>query len=164
MVTPLVNNGRTFGNFNPHYMHEQLAQTNSDYLQRFIDRVNEVFQDDGLLGDENVIKILRDRAAQFDMAIIAESARWGDAQRATRPYTKDNWETAVNNIVRWVTSRGRGEGRRVEVLGQLRGVDWYPSEENVAPVFSQNGGRVDPGFQLSISAPDGTLYYTGRWN
>ena len=160
MVTPFVNNGRTFGNFNPHYMHEQLAQTNSDYLQKFVDRVHEVFQDDGLLGDDNVIKILRDRAAEFDMAIIAESARWGDAQRASRPFTKNDWVNAVNNVVRWVTSRRGGRGRRFEVLEQLRGVDWYPSDDHVAPTFSQNGGRVDAGFQLGISAPAGTLYYT----
>ncbi len=82
MVTPLVNNGRNFNTFNPHWMHEQLAQFNGDYRQRFIDRVYEVFQDDGVLGDANVISELRARAAEIDKAIIAESARWGDGNGA----------------------------------------------------------------------------------
>jgi hypothetical protein len=160
MVTPLVNNGRTFNNFNPHWMHEQLAQFNSDYRQRFIDRVHEVFQDDGVLGDENVIRQLRKRAAEIDKAIIAESARWGDAQRSSRPYTKTDWERAVENIVRWVTSRGRGAGRRAEVLGQLRQVKWYPAEGTDAPTFSQQGGKVDPGFLLTVTATNGQIHYT----
>jgi hypothetical protein len=163
MVTPLVNNGRTFANFNPHWMHEQLAQFNSDYRQRFIDRVHEVFADDGIFGDANVIALLRKRAAEIDKAIIAESARWGDAQRATRPYTKTDWERAVfgpTGVIAWVTSRMGGAGRREEVLGQLRRVDWYPVVGHNAPTLSQNGGRVDAGFRVTVTAGNGQIYYT----
>ena len=163
MVTPLVNNGRSFGNFNPHYMHERLAETNSDYLMRFIDRVHELFQDDGLLGDANVEKMLNDRAGEIDMAIIAESARWGDSKRA-RPFTKTDWERAVRTTVNWASSRGRGAGRRSEVIDQLQRTDsrkllsWYPSDETVAPEFSSEGGRVDAGFTFNVSATNGTIY------
>lgn len=162
MVTPLVNNGRSFGNFNPHYMHERLAETNSDYLMRFIDRVHELFRDDGLLGDANVEKMLMDRAAEFDMAIIAESARWGDSKRS-RPFTKTDWERAVRTTVNFASSRGR-DGRRAEVIDQLQRTDrtkllsWYPSDETVAPVFSSEGGRVDAGFSFNVSAPNGIIY------
>ena len=113
-----------------------------------------------MLGDANVIAELRTRAAEIDKAIIAESARWGDAQRPTSPYTKNDWERAVEGIVRWVTSRARGAGRRSEVLDQLRAVKWYPAVGTDAPTFSQDGGQVDAGFLLTVDASNGTIYYT----
>src|SRR5256885_2882448 len=44
------------------------------------------------------------------------------------------------------------------VLGQLRAKGWYPAV--VAPSFNQFGGNVPYGFQLTLSAPAGTIYYT----
>ena len=141
MVTPFVNNGQDFNRFNPHWMHEQLAENNSDYRQRFIDRVSEVFAEDGLIGEANVKRILNDRASEFDMAIIAESARWGDAKRGT-PYTKSDWNSAVNRTLRWV------EGRTEDVLDQFRGVGWYPDIDS--PEITPNGGAVDEGTLVTV--------------
>src|SRR5256885_4845355 len=44
------------------------------------------------------------------------------------------------------------------VLGQLRAKGWYPAV--VAPSFNQFGGNVPYGFQLPMSGPAGTIYYT----
>lgn len=158
MVTPLVDNGGSFSRFNGHHMHEVLASGNSDYRQRFVDRVTELFQDDGLLGDESVRAMLQTRADQIDMAIIAESARWGDSKRST-PFTKTTWDNAVQTTLNF-TERSRDDSRRIEVIKQLQGVDWYPDDEIVAPAFSADGGQVNPGFSLTITAGMGTLYYT----
>jgi len=50
-------------------------------------------------------------------------------------------------------------GQRPEiVLGQLGAKGWYPAL--TAPSFNQLGGNVPSGFQLSMSAPAGTIYYT----
>lgn len=157
MVTPFLTNGTQFATFNPHWMHEQLANKNSDYLTRFRDRVAKLFADDGLLSDTKVHEMLDKRAAEINMAIIAESARWGDAQRPTNPYTKRNWETAVTNLKRWVT---RNKGRRADVLAQFTSVKWwYPN--TLAPTLSQAGGQVDPGFPLSITTSgQGDIYVT----
>ena len=46
-----------------------------------MDRVTEVMFNDGLLTPDSAKAMVDSRAAQFDMAIIAESARWGDAKR-----------------------------------------------------------------------------------
>ncbi len=62
--------------------------------------------------------------------------------------------------MRWVTSRSRGAGRRSEVLDQLRSVNWYPAVGTDAPIFSQDGGQVDAGFPLTVTASSGTIYYT----
>ena len=44
------------------------------------------------------------------------------------------------------------------VLGQLSNKGWFPSL--AAPSFNQFGGIVSNGFQLTLSAPAGTIYYT----
>src|SRR5256885_9430462 len=44
------------------------------------------------------------------------------------------------------------------VLGQLRAKGWSPAV--TAPSFNQFGGNVPYGFQLTLSAPAGTIYYT----
>src|SRR5438105_2239754 len=46
------------------------------------------------------------------------------------------------------------------VLGQLRAKGWYPAATATAPSFNQFGGTVPYGFQLTMSAPAGTIYYT----
>ena len=74
MVTPLTSFGANIVYFNPHWMHEQLAQTNTEYRQRFADRVYELMFNDGLLTAENAKAMINSRTAEIDQAIIAESA------------------------------------------------------------------------------------------
>ena len=155
MVTPLTTGGSQFRYFNPHWMHEQLANSNTEYLVRFMDRVTELVAPDGLLQPENTTAMIDSRAAEFDMAIIAESARWGDAKRSS-PYTKSNWESAVNDVNSWL------EDRIPTFLNQLRSVDWYP--EGAPPVFlvngdAQHGGEVAPDDRISIGTGPASLTY-----
>ncbi len=133
LVTPLLGDfvGSNFGWFNPHWMHEQLAINNTHYRERFQDAVYDRLFNDGPLTAENATATLDARAAQIDMAIIAESARWGDAQRAN-PYTKTNWESAVQTTRRWVADRTD------TVIGQLQDVGWYPADGE-PPQFVVNG-------------------------
>ena len=159
MVTPLVANGKAFATFNPHWMHEQLATNNSDYLTRFRDRVAQLFSDDGLLSDAKIREMLDRRAAEINMAIIAESARWGDGHvsRATNPFTKTTWETAVNNLKKWSS---QGIGRRQVVLNQFTGVKWWFPNTH-APTFSRQGGVVEPGVEVAIVRNgSGEIYVT----
>jgi len=140
MVSPLTFGGQFDEYFNPHWMHEQLAQENSDYRTQFNDRVYEVLFNNGLLTPGNAKDLIDSRAAQIDMAIIAESARWGDS-KVSQPYTKDNWETAVTSAKRFT------ERRTLTLLGQLRAVDWYPDAD--APGYTvngtnQHGGAIRP--------------------
>jgi hypothetical protein len=48
--------------------------------------------------------------------------------------------------------------RTATVLNQLQSQDLYPSV--TAPSFSQHGGNVSAGLQLTMTAPTGTIYYT----
>ena len=44
------------------------------------------------------LSILQNRIEQIDLAIIAESARWGDSKRR-QPFTKADWQREVDRIV-----------------------------------------------------------------
>ncbi|MCA9200466.1 MAG: lamin tail domain-containing protein, partial [Planctomycetales bacterium] len=154
MVNPLTTGGSQFQYFNPHWMHEQLARLNTEYRQRFADRVYEVFFNDGLLTPDNAKAIVDARAAQIDQAIIAESARWGDAKRGT-PFNKNDWLGAVNSIRSFI------DNRIPTVLNQLRGQNWYPDTE--APLFTVNGspihsGRIDDDDLISMVTTSSTVF------
>jgi hypothetical protein len=91
--------------------------------------------------------------SQLSTAILAESARWGDAANAT-PRTVANWNSANNTI-----ETGFLATRRATLIGQLRARSLFPSFD--APAFSQHGGIVPGGYSLGITGPVGTtIYYT----
>lgn len=147
MVTPLTTGGSQFRYFNPHWMHEQLAQNNSAYREQFADRVYETMFNDGILTSAKSRELIDARAAEIDMAIIAESARWGDAKRST-PFTKSDWETAVNRVKDWL------DARVPTVIQQLQAVDWFP--DSLPPAFTvndlpQHGGEVTIADEIGFS-------------
>ena len=148
-----INKSRWYelNHFNGHFLHEQLVQ-NPEYLVSFGDQAHKHLFNDGLMTASNAIALLMKRAEEIDTAIIAESARWGDALNDALPHTRnDHWVTEVNNAVSWMQNRAQ------TVVNQLRNAGWYPSLD--APVFNRNGGTFSPGFELTMSGP-GTIYYT----
>lgn len=154
MVTPLTTGGAQFQYFNPHWMHEQLAASNSAYRQRFADRVYKHLFNDGILTPQRAKALIDARTAQFDRAIVAESARWGDSKRAT-PYTKNDWINAVNSVKNFF------DNRTPVVIEQLRGQGWYPADD--PPRFTINGvpnsgGRVDKGVQLGLFTTSNVVF------
>jgi hypothetical protein len=152
MVTPFTWAGAQWRYFNVHWLHEQLAMSNADYRRQFADRVYQHFFNDGLLTAEASIARIQERASQIELAIVAESARWGDAKRSN-PYTKQTWENEIDRIVsNYLPTRGQ------VVLEQLKSVGWYPSV--APPTFNQHGGYVASGFDLQMSGTGGTIYYT----
>lgn len=83
--------------FNPQTLHARLLQ-NKEYRQRFIDRAYKHFENDGVFTPDAAQARFEARVAQIDMAIIAESARWGDAQSGSA-YTKDNaWLPEIERV------------------------------------------------------------------
>ena len=136
LVTPLTSSGADFAFFNPQWMHEQLMATNSEYQLLFADRVYEHFFDGGILTPESSQERLNARAAEINQAIIAESARWGDAMRST-PFDKDDWLNAVETTLDWF------EDRTEIVLEQFRNQGWL--EVPSPPVVTVDGmtGRTN---------------------
>ena len=136
---------------NPQWVFKQLT-SNSEFRLKVADRIHKYFFNSGLLTPEqNRARLLR-RKAQIDRAVVAESARWGDAKRSP-PLTRGNWESAVNSVLNSFLPTRTGI-----VLTQLRNDGLYPAV--TAPTFNQHGGNVNPGFSLTMSAPAGQIYYT----
>jgi hypothetical protein len=152
MVTPFTTAGAQWRYFNPHWLHEQLARANANYRMRFADHVYRHFFHGGLLTPQAATARIQHRAEQIEMAIIAESARWGDAKRS-RPFTKQDWQNEIDRIVNnYLPSRTQ------VVLGQFKSVGWYPGID--PPTFNQHGGYVASGFVLQMSGTAATFYYT----
>ena len=143
--------GNQESQFNPHWLHERLV-ANANYRRRFAERVQKHLFNGGLLTPENAVAQVERRAAQIDQAIIAESARWGDAQRANDPYTRDDWLAAVDDLKRWILVR------RETLIEQLQARGWIPNTQ--PPAFSVVPGAVPIGTELLFLGGGGDVLYT----
>ncbi|MFT5409082.1 MAG: hypothetical protein ACI9NC_001803 [Verrucomicrobiales bacterium] len=150
-VTTTVSTGQSAGAFNPRWLSQQLAQ-NTNYQRRFADRAHQHLFNGGALTEEKNIERWNARAAEIDLAIIAESARWGD-QHNEPPLDKQTWQTELD----WITDVFFAQRKDV-LLGQLRSAGLYPSIE--APSFNPHGGSVPSGFGAVITEPGGAIFYT----
>ncbi len=140
----------TLQKFQCDWLHRQMVE-DLDYRMFFADSVQKYLFNGGLLTAENSVARINNRANQINMAIIAESARWGDSKTGS-PYTKATWETAVNGVRSWIS------GRIPTLLGQFRGKNWFPAIN--APTPNIQSGLVTPGAILYFTGTTGTTYYT----
>ncbi len=130
-------------------LHRKLS-ANSQYRLDFADRIHRHLLNRGALSPE------------VELAMVAESARWGDYRRDVHRYSSGPYvlhtrdEHLQSEKERLLTQYF--PGRTETLLSQLRAGGLYPS--TAAPAFSQHGGRVTSGFSLHISAPLGTVHFT----
>ncbi|MFC1634386.1 lamin tail domain-containing protein, partial [Planctomycetota bacterium] len=153
--------GQQFADFNPQWLHQQLA-VHPEYRVRMGDRAHKYLFNNGVLTPGESTARLMERARRIETAIIAESARWGDSKRST-PFTRDeHWWPEIDRIVN--DYDGYGFSTRTQVLlSQLQSKGWYPIVD--APVFHINGGYQHGGIiskndVLSMHATTGTIWYT----
>ncbi len=128
-----------------------------EFRMMFADHVQRHMFNGGALTPEASIARYAELARTIELAVIAESARWGDVNQTT-PDTPAMW-TAQRD---WTLTTYLPQ-RTAVVLQQLRDAGLYPQID--APAFAlngraQHGGAFDPGDVLSITAPSGTVYYT----
>lgn len=146
--------GQEWRHFNPAWLHLRLT-ANQEYLMAFSDRVSKFLWNGGLFTSDPNIRRWLERAGQIDLAIIAESARWGDA-KTHPPRTKVHWQDQVNSMVNTYFPQ-----RTQLVINQMRSVSMFPSQALIA--FNRMGGEVEPGFRLTMTQTNGTagtIYYT----
>jgi hypothetical protein len=144
--------GGVFEKSNPQWIHQKLCE-NPLYIDRFANHVYKHFFDGGACTPEASLARIQARKKQIDLAIIAESARWGDSKREPA-FTRDNeWLEAVNYIIEDFLP-----DRTNVVLNQLRSKGWYPPSD--PPAFNSGSELVSKGFQLTMTAPRGQIYYT----
>jgi hypothetical protein len=137
---------------NPQYIFSRLT-ANAEFRLRFADHVQKQFFNGGVLTTEACRTRFLARSNEIYGAIVAESARWGDSKVATPRTRNVDWVTQMNLV--YGTYFGQRPGI---VLGQFQTKGWFPSV--TAPSFNQFGGNVSRGFQVTMTAPAGTIYYT----
>jgi hypothetical protein len=138
-----------------------------EFRVRFGDRVHKHLSHGGALtAQRNAERWLR-RADEIELAVVAESARWGDYRRDVHPYewgpyslyTRDDFWTPAKNRVLDEYFPCRTD----IVLEQFRSRGLYPDID--APAFSVDGiphpgGPVASGSRLSLQAASGVIWYT----
>ena len=106
-------------------------QQNPDFQLRFADRFHKHCLNGGALSEENVLERFNEL--------------WFELRQLNR---------TISGSVRssWVPNR------MAPMTTHLRQANLYASD--FAPVFSQHGGTVQPGFELGMQTTGGTIYYT----
>jgi len=160
-VEPWGLNVSEFSGFHPQWLHERLT-SNAEYRQRFSDRVFKQFFNNGALTEDNCKKRFMKRADEVSMAVIAESARWGDAGSDRAKTKDDDWlpeiEALQNDFFPY-----RGE----IVLQQLIDADLFTDLE---PPLVRDGTKIvetevrtmNEYYSLNLfdTEDNGLIYYT----
>jgi hypothetical protein len=147
-----------------------------EFCVRFGDRVHKHLFNGGALTSEPSAQRYTKRSDAIELAVIAESARWGDYRRdlpaqyqyGTGPYdlyTKDRYWTPEKNRLLTTYFPARTDFV-VNLFRNFKPRPLYPGVG--APVFNidgtyQHGGHVLPTDALSMTLPQGTtgkIYYT----
>jgi hypothetical protein len=143
--------GSSFNNSNPLWLHTHLV-AHPEYRLRFADHVYKHFFNDGVLTPQVCTDRFSARMHQIEMAIIAESARWGDS-KVSKPRTKDDdWLPDMNRMIGTYFPQRTGV-----VLNQFKTAGWWPNVE--PPAMNTHGGHVAAGFSLQMTS-SGTIWYT----
>ena len=156
--------GDEYARSNPQWIWQQCLH-NAEFRLRVADRVHKHFNHDGTLTPESVANLLNKRVGELRLAVIGESARWGNPHSSNwappsrggsdnRPRTlDDDWQPEVD---RWFNEY-IPERSRV-IVDQLWKHGLIPDLEPAR--LGKRGGVVNPGFELEMSAKRGELYYT----
>jgi|GEM_PF-582309 len=181
----MYNQLATYIKSNPEYFHENLASC-IEYRMLFWDRAyRHLTRTGGALTQPVVMATIDARAATVRTAIIAESARWGDAKGvAAVDYLPSGWEESITQLKDWVAQGSNAEylasiptqanptgtqglGRAGRLKAQLRGYldkvvlsdatnTALPLYSSLeAPDFSSLGGVVTSGTTVTITNPNG---------
>ncbi len=154
-----IPNGRMevnyFGKFHPQWLHFKLTE-NQEYRIRFADRVYRHFFNTGAFTPDSCIVRFKKTADKLNLAIIAESARWGDSQNSFVKTKDDHWIKAVNRVI-----NDYMPFRTDIVLQQLLAENLYISYKPA--VFKKNGTIITDSkiiisedYTLTIENPNGS--------
>ena len=144
-------NDYTIDNGGPANMFDALIQ-HEEFKIRFADRAQKHFFNDGMLTPARVQADFTELTNRVERTTIPEYARWS-LEGSGGSFTPDTLQQSVD----WIKFTW-GNVRTDTVLQQMREAGIFPSV--VAPSFNQHGGSVSLPFNLVITAPAGTIYYT----
>ncbi len=147
-------------NFQPQWLHHKLV-SNAEYRLRFADRAYKHFSAGGSLHPGKCLNRFQARKQQVDKAIIAESARWGDAKTWNPRDRIDDWLPEVTDL-----ENNFFPVRSGIVVSQLKSAGLYPSLE---PTVVKESGltladerEISSPVTVTLENPNsrGQIYYT----
>ncbi|MDA0811188.1 MAG: lamin tail domain-containing protein [Verrucomicrobia bacterium] len=138
-----------------------------EFQIRFGDRLQKHFAPGAALTPEASLARWNRYAAMLDIAIVCESARWGDRRRSN-PYTRDvEWIAEVNKIREEFfpieepnrTSYFRAKWEKEKWPGS-ESVKYVAGPEFLVDGTPTTGGALGTGKQISFDTSSGSIYYT----
>jgi len=147
-------------NFQPQWLHQKLT-SNAEYRLRFADRAYKRFATGGVLSPGKSLNRFNARKEQVDMAIIAESARWGDSKTQKPRNKNDDWLPEIDDL-----TNSFFPVRSDIVISQLKSARLYPA---IAPTVVKESGltiwdekAVANPITVTLENPNasGQIYYT----
>jgi len=148
-----------FQKFHPQWLHFKLSD-NAEYRTKFADHVYKHFFREGIFTHDITSDLFLSRSEEIELAIIAESARWGDA-KLENPGTQAHWQNTIDDLLNDYFPLRTGI-----VLSQLRNEGLYPNIN--PPIFADDSEImeskliVNTGYELKIENQNanGEIYYT----
>jgi hypothetical protein len=145
----------------------QRLRENEEFRRLFADRIQFLCFDGGVLTPEAAADRWMKRANQINLAVIAESARWGDYRRDVHQYepagpfdlhTPKYWQDEQDFLI-----NDYFPNRTNTFINQLKQVGLFP--RTTVPRLLINGQQterktIQAGDVLTMTAPSGTIYYT----
>jgi hypothetical protein len=145
------------GNGAPSHLYGAL-RVNPSFKQRFQDRVYELLlHPDGLMTPPQNAARWQSRQQEINVAMVAESARWGDYRFTTPIKRETNWLDEMN----WMATDYWPQIHPI-AIARFQNAGLLPTL--APPDFSQHGGIFTPPYSLAISNTNatGSIYYTSN--
>ena len=143
--------------FQPQWLHQALIK-NAEYRARFGRRAEQLLTGAGPMTPAATVALFDARAQKVESVIIAESARWGDAQTDS-PLTQDDWASEVELL------RDEWFPARTEiVIEQLREAGLYPTNNSsyVRETRPRAGAAGVRGDQRRVGPSDAHFFHSRR--
>lgn len=134
---------------------------NDEFRLLVADRIHKYFFNGGALTPEATAATYQKLADEIDLAIIGESARWGDYRKDVQP--SDDSQILYTRNDHWLVKREEFMDdyfpvRSSKVFSQLKNAGLYPNV--AAPEFNYYDGTYEEAINLEMSASGGNIYFT----
>ncbi len=137
-----------------------LLKKNKKYRMMFADAVYKHCYNSGALTPENFEKVFLLRKNEIEIAVILESARWGDFRKNISgvTYTKKHWDNAINKIlVEYIPYRRDVVVKQFQDKSNKLFPEIMPPEIKVQNRVSKSSIFIE---LINPNSVDGDIYYT----
>ncbi|MEZ6118430.1 MAG: lamin tail domain-containing protein [Pirellulaceae bacterium] len=133
----------------------QSVRQSPEFMTLFADRVHSHLSDGGALSNEVALQRWQSINSTIYDAVIAESARWGDALESIGQPTRtrdSDWQRQFDRIAEFISNNDQ------HLLAAVRTEGFYPLLD--APQYSAPSGTLQQPLQIANPNQQGVVYYT----